>query len=114
MGRLEAGRTGATTKTALALAKALGVSAVWLAYGGAQGVWDDTMEARAAGWGARLAKARADKGMSTRELATQLAFSPEAGNVTQLEQEMRQLDLALAERIAMVLGVEAVWLAFGD
>jgi transcriptional regulator with XRE-family HTH domain len=93
------------------LADALRVSPGWLAYG-LEGGWEAPRGApRCEGIGARLQAARAERGISLREVARR-AGAGEGVAVAVARGTMPAIDTL--EALAGALGVSAAWLAFGE
>lgn len=92
------------------LARALGVSPAWLAFG-IELPFEPATELRSKGFAARLSEARRERGLSMRAVDKRAGISP--GSTRSLEAgTMPSLDTL--ELIANALGVSPAWLAFAE
>ena len=107
---IESGQRIPTVATVSRLASGLGVSAGWLAYGlGDQ--HSDGQEAAVATMGARLRRAREEKGITKAALARLADLSPPAlANI----EKGAQTGVDVLDTLAKTLGVSPAWLAYGE
>lgn len=98
-----------TVETVARIARALDLSAAWLAYGlGEPGV--DAGEPTGSGMGERLGTARNDCGHTRIELARLAELNP--GTIAKIENG-GQAGIDTIEQLATALGVSPAWLAYG-
>lgn len=92
------------------LARALGVSPAWLAFG-IELPYEPATELRSKSFAARLSEARRERGLSMRAVDKRAGISP--GSTRSLEAgTMPSLDTL--ELISKALGVSPAWLAYGE
>lgn len=109
------GRNVPRLDTAEKLARALGLSPAWLAYG-IEGIGApppiEGAPLRCAAMGERLRALRQDRGLSLRALAEEAQLT--AGGVGSIETGRTLPSVATAEQLAKALGISPAWLAYDE